>query len=194
MKTTGIRKLASYSATGVALALHLLAFSAYAQESIEVSSAAFDHDTDIPIEFSAYGDNKSPDISWGTLPEGTKQVALILDDPVVAMPQPFVHWVAYNIPATATGLPEGLSTDAKVMGHAQLSGMINGVNGTGRTGYFGPRPPADGKVHNYNFTVYALDLDTILPQALNKEALLKAMEGKVLASGTLTGNYQYFEQ
>ena len=48
MKTTGIRKLASYSATGVALALHLFAFSAYAQESIEVSSAAFDHDTDIP--------------------------------------------------------------------------------------------------------------------------------------------------
>ena len=78
MKTTGIRKLASYSATGVALALHLFAFSAYAQESIEVSSAAFDHDTDIPIAFSAYGDNKSPDINWGSLPEGTKQVALIL--------------------------------------------------------------------------------------------------------------------
>tara|TARA_R110001592_G_scaffold19937_2_gene81393 strand:+ start:1977 stop:2558 length:582 start_codon:yes stop_codon:yes gene_type:complete len=193
MKTIGIRKFTRFSATSIALALHLFASSSFAQETLEVSSAAFDHDTDIPIAFSAYGDNKSPDINWGSLPEGTKQVALILDDPVVAMPQPFVHWVAYNIPATATGLPEGLSTDAKVMGHAQLSGMINGVNGTRRTGYFGPRPPADGKVHNYNFTVYALDLDTILPQGLNKAALLKAMEGKVLASGTLTGNYQFTE-
>tara|TARA_R100001377_G_scaffold74778_1_gene51111 strand:+ start:382 stop:966 length:585 start_codon:yes stop_codon:yes gene_type:complete len=194
MKTSSFRRLANYSAAGAALVLQLFAFTSSAQESITVSSTAFEHDTDIPIEFSAYGDNRSPDINWSSLPEGTKQVALILEDPIVAMPQPFVHWVAYNIPASATGLPAGLATDAKVIGHAQLSGMLNGVNGTTRTGYFGPRPPADGKVHNYHFTVYALDLPTILPQGLSKEGLLKAMEGKVLASGTLTGNYQHFEQ
>lgn len=193
MKNSSIRKLAISGATGIALVLNFLAFTISAQESVEVSSEAFDHDTDIPIEYSAYGDNKAPDINWGSLPAGTKQVALILEDPIVAMPQPFVHWIAYNIPASATGLPEGLATDAKVTGHAQLSGMLNGVNGTGRTGYFGPRPPADGKVHNYHFTVYALDLDTILPQGLNKSGLLKAMEGKILGSGTLTGNYQFFE-
>ena len=193
MKNRSLRKLTITCAPGAALVLNFLAFTTSAQESLDVSSSAFDHNTDIPIGYSAYGDNKSPDINWSNLPEGTKQVALILEDPIVAMPQPFVHWVAYNIPASASGLPEGLSTDVKVTDHPQLSGMINGVNGTRRTGYFGPRPPADDKVHNYHFTVYALDLDLILPQGLNKEGLLKAMEGKILASGTLTGNYQYFE-
>lgn len=193
MKIGNLGSFIFKSLLGISLGVNSFLFAASAQETLEVSSSAFAHNANIPLKYSAYGDNTSPAISWGDLPEGTKQVALILDDPIVAMPQPFVHWVAYNIPASASGLPEGLSTDAKVVDVPQLSGMINGVNGTRRTGYFGPRPPVDGKVHNYNFTVYALDLDQILPQGLNKEGLLKAMEGKILASGTLTGNYQQTE-
>lgn len=188
-----IRNIVSTLIKGViGITLGSALFTASAQETLKVSSSAFDHNANIPLKYSAYGDNTSPAISWADLPEGTKQVALILDDPIVAMPQPFVHWVAYNIPPNASGLPEGLSTDAKVT-LPQLNGMINGVNGTRRTGYFGPRPPVDGKMHNYNFTVYALDLDQILPQGLNKEGLLKAMDGKILATGTLTGNYQQTE-
>lgn len=109
------------------------------------------------------------------------------------MPQPFVHWVAYNIPVSASGLPSGLTTEAVVSGQASLAGMINGLNGTGRPGYFGPRPPVDGKVHNYHFTIYALGTALNLPEGLNKETLLEAMEGHVLGAATLTGNYQRLE-
>src|SRR5690606_16428645 len=119
-------------------------------ETILVSSQAFGHDTDMPLRYTAYGDNMSPDLSWRNLPEGTKQLALILDDPVVNAQQPFEHRMAYNIRQNADGLPEGLSADANVT-YPGLEGMINGANGIRRSGYFGPRPPDDGKVHTYNF-------------------------------------------
>ncbi len=167
------------------------AWSAEPPETILVSSQAFEHNTDIPLRYSAYGEGISPDISWLNLPEGTRQLALILDDPVFGF-QPFVHWVAYNIPVTATGLPEALSTDA-IVRHPGLEGMINGANGTRRTGYFGPRPPADGKVHTYHFRLYALDYALNLPDGYNKQSLLQAMEGHILATGLLTGNYQFTE-
>jgi len=165
--------------------------AAEAPETILISSQAFAHEEDIPLRYTAYGENLSPDLSWRNLPEGTRQLALILDDPVFGLP-PFVHWVAYNIPATAMGLPEGLSTDA-IVANPGLQGMINGANGTRRTGYFGPRPPADGKVHTYNFRIYALDYELNLADGYNKQSLLQAMEGHILATGLLTGNYQYFD-
>lgn len=161
-------------------------------QTIVVSSTAFAHDTDIPWQYSAYGEGISPAISWSNLPEGTRQLALILDDPVVGTLQPFVHWIAYNIPATAPGLPEGLSPDA-IVTHPGLEGMINGANGIRRSGYFGPRPPADGKVHTYNFRIYALDHELNLADGLNKASLLDAMRGHILATGLLTGNFQYTE-
>ena len=157
-------------------------------ETILVTSRAFEHNTDIPLRYSAYGNNISPDISWSNLPEGTRQLALILDDPVFGLP-PFVHWVAYNIPVSATGLPEGLSANA-IVTHPGLEGMINGNNGTRRSGYFGPRPPNNGKVHTYNFRVYALDYALKLPDGLNKDGLLQAMDGHILATGLLTGNFK----
>jgi len=190
-----MKRIRNALGTVLGLTLTLLcsipAWSAEPPESILVSSRAFEHNTDIPLRYSAYGEGISPDISWLNLPEGTRQLALILDDPVFGF-QPFVHWVAYNIPATATGLPEGLSPDA-IVTHPGLEGMINGANGTRRTGYFGPRPPADGKVHTYNFRIYALDYELNLPDGYNKQNLLQAMEGHILATGVLTGNYQFSE-
>lgn len=163
-----------------------------ADDSIKVVSSAFSNNSKIPLRFSAYGDNVSPDLTWSNLPSGTQELALILDDPIVDMPQPFVHWVAYNIPATASGLPAALSTDAIVTAEG-LQGMINGINGTNRSGYFGPRPPVDGKVHKYNFRIYALDKKLNLPDGINKEGLLEAMSGHILATGTLIGDYQQME-
>ncbi len=159
-------------------------------ETIVVTSNAFEHNTDIPWRYSAYDEGISPEISWSNLPRGTAQLALILDDPVVAMLQPFVHWIAYNIPASASGLPEGLSPDA-IVTYPGLEGMINGANGIRRSGYFGPRPPVDGKVHTYNFRIYALDHELNLADGLNKASLLDAMRGHILATGLLTGNFEY---
>lgn len=177
----------------------MLAFSAqlFAQdipETITVSSSAFDHHGTIPLEYTAYGDNKSIDLSWSNLPAGTVQLALVCDDPIVPMPQPFVHWVAYNIPASASGLPANLIKDAEVSGVAGLDGMINSVNGIRQTGYFGPRPPVDGKLHAYHFRVYAIDADLDLAPGLNKEQLLEAIDGHVLATGMLMGHYQREEE
>ena len=183
----------------VSLACFLLATLAIevgaqdAPETISVTSSAFDHHGMVPEANSAYGDNVSIDLSWTDLPEGTQQLALICDDPIVVeigmMEQPFVHWVMYNIPASASGLPAGLPSDATLETNG-LEGAVNGLNGLRRPGYFGPRPPANGQLHAYHFRVYALDDALNLEPGLGKAELLDAMEGHVLATGMLMGHYE----
>jgi len=179
-----------------ALALCLFASQLFAQdipETITVTSSIFDHHGMVPEENSAYGANTSIDLSWSNLPPGTQQLALICDDPKVVeigmMETPFVHWVVYNIPATASGLPAGMSSDEQVSAPG-LEGAINGHNGLRRPGYFGPRPPANGHLHSYHFRVYALDSELDLAAGLNKDQLLEAMDGHILATGMLMGHYQ----
>ena len=164
-----------------------------APETISVTSSAFDHHGMVPESNSAYGENVSIDLTWADLPEGTQQLALICDDPIVVeigmMEQPFVHWVMYNIPASASGLPAGLPSDATLEIEG-LEGAVNGLNGLGRSGYFGPRPPANGQLHAYHFRVYALDDALNLEPGLGKAELLDAMNGHVLATGMLMGHYE----
>ena len=164
-----------------------------APETISVTSSAFDHHGMVPESNSAYGENVSIDLTWADLPEGTQQLALICDDPKVVeigmMEQPFVHWVMYNIPASASGLPAGLPSDATLEMEG-LEGAVNGLNGPRRPGYFGPRPPANGQLHAYHFRVYALDDALNLEPGLGKAELLDAMNGHVLATGMLMGHYE----
>ncbi len=164
-----------------------------APETISVTSSAFDHHGMVPESNSAYGENVSVDLTWADLPEGTQQLALICDDPKVVeigmMEQPFVHWVMYNIPASASGLPAGLPSDATLEMEG-LEGTVNGLNGLRRPGYFGPRPPANGQLHAYHFRVYALDDALNLEPGLGKAELLDAMNGHVLATGMLMGHYE----
>ena len=164
-----------------------------APETISVTSSAFDHHGMVPESNSAYGENVSIDLNWADLPEGTQQLALICDDPKVVeigmMEQPFVHWVMYNIPAAASGLPAGLPSD-DTLEMEGLEGAVNGLNGLRRPGYFGPRPPANGQLHAYHFRVYALDDALNLEPGLGKAELLDAMNGHVLATGMLMGHYE----
>ena len=183
----------------VSSAFFLLAFMAFevgaqdAPETISVTSSAFDHHGMVPESNSAYGENVSIDLTWADLPEGTQQLALICDDPIVVeigmMEQPFVHWVMYNIPASASGLPAGLPSDATLEMEG-LEGAVNGLNGLGRSGYFGPRPPSNGQLHAYHFRVYALDDALNLEPGLGNAELLDAMNGHVLATGMLMGHYE----
>lgn len=186
-----VRFAATHYLTLMALliALPAAAQAAEMEDTITVSSTAFEHHGTVPLAYSAYGDNTVPSITWTDLPAGTQQLALIMDDPIAPMPQPFVHWVAYNIPADAEGLPEGLTREAEVNVDG-LEGMINGVNGLRQTGYFGPRPPKDGKLHAYHFRIYALDSELNLPAGLNKTELLEAIDGHVLGTGMLMGHYE----
>lgn len=186
------QRLFKNAAAMAAAALLMLGHAQAAEmaDTITVASSAFEHHGTVPLPYTAYGENTAPQITWSNLPAGTVQLALVMDDPVAPTPEPFVHWVAYNIPATAAELPEGLSKEAEVTGVVGLDGMINGVNGIRQTGYFGPRPPVDGKLHAYHFRIYALDTALNLPAGLNKQQLLEAIDGHVLGTGMLMGHYE----
>lgn len=158
--------------------------------NLTLESAAFRDGEAIPLAHSPYGDNVSPALTWSSVPAGTEQFALILDDPDAPMAEPFVHWVLYNIPGSARGLPEGLPTDASLQEPSRLAGTIQGLTGRRRPGYFGPRPPAGSGPHHYTFTLYALDADLDLQPGLNKAELLAAIEGHVIGEGKLVGLYE----
>ena len=192
-----MKKLFSMAGAMSAVLFSLAVHAQEIPETVTVTSSLFEHHGMVPLANSAYGDNTSIDLSWSNLPEGTVQLALVCDDPVVVdigmMESPFVHWVMYNIPASASGIPAGLPTDAELSGIDGLEGAINGNNGLGRPGYFGPRPPDNGELHAYHFRVYAIGTDLDLEPGLNKEALLEAIDGHVLATGMLMGHYQFTE-
>jgi len=188
-----LRQLTVPAAFGLTLLVSAGQALAQAPQPVNVTSSAFSNHENVPLKYTAYGDNVSPQIVWGELPQGTEQLALVMDDPVAPTPEPFVHWVVYNIPATAPELPEGLSTEERISEPAALAGTINGVNGLGRTGYFGPRPPADGELHAYHFWVYALDTALDLEPGLGKAELIAAIEDHIIGAGMLMGHYERSE-
>lgn len=142
----------------------------------------------IPRAHTADGENTSPAIAWSGAPASTKSFALVCDDPDVPMPQPFVHWVVYNVPSSATGLPAGLPIDPAAPMPAAIAGAVQGPSGFRRPIYRGPAPPP-GKVHHYHFTVYALDVEA-LPAGLAKAQLIEAMQGHVVGQGALIATYE----
>lgn len=152
--------------------------------SLSLTSTAFAHQGTIPAKHTCEGNDLSPPLAWNGLPPGTKSLALIVDDPDApdpAAPQmTWVHWVLYNLPASATGLAEGAS--------GLPQGTLEGLNDWQRTGYGGPCPPI-GR-HRYFHKLYALD--SVLPDLgrPTKAALEKAMQGHILGRAELVGTYQ----
>jgi hypothetical protein len=106
-----------------------------------------------------------------------------MDDPDAPVGT-WVHWVLYDLPANATGLPEDVAKTQTIS-----NGAKQGMNTWPHLGYGGPCPPP-GKPHRYFFKLYALDALLDLKPGLTKKDLLKAMEGHVLAEGQLMGTYQ----
>lgn len=151
-----------------------------------LTSSAFAHHGEIPRRHTCQGEDVSVPLSWSGVPDGTKSLALIVDDPDAPDPKAprmtWVHWVLYNIPPTATGIKEAVK-------HEELpAGTREGVNDWKRTSYGGPCPPI-GR-HRYFHKLYALD--TVLPdlEHPNKAALEQAMRGHILAHVELIGTYQ----
>ena len=147
--------------------------------TIEVMSPAFESGATIPKRHTGEGEDVYPPLRWSSLPQGTKEIAIICDDPDAPTQKPFVHWVAYKIPADRRGLPEG-STE----------GALEGINDFGGVGYDGCMPPRGHGVHHYHFKVYALDTELDAPAGLSKDELLAAIEGHVLDEGELVGTYE----
>lgn len=154
--------------------------------ALSLTSPVFAHNGSIPKNYTCQGKDISPALTWKGLPEGTKSLALIVDDPDAPDPDApkrvYVHWVLYNIPATASGLQEAVTASTLPRGTQQ------GKNDWGRTGYGGPCPPI-GR-HRYFHKLYALD--TVLPDLKqpDKAALEKAMDGHILEKAELVGTYE----
>jgi Raf kinase inhibitor-like YbhB/YbcL family protein len=144
--------------------------------SIELSSSVFTEGERIPVEYTCNGKNISPPLAWKNLPANTQSLALIVDDPD-APAGTWVHWVLYNLPASA----EGLAAGSDGLG-------IQGQNSSRKSGYSGPCPPA-GKPHRYFFKLYALDTSLPLDPGASKAELEKAMQGHILGQGQLMGTF-----
>lgn len=163
--------------------------AAQAPQKITVESPTLTADQTVPRDYTADGRNVSPPLTWSNAPAGTKELAVVLEDPDAGNPPPFVHWVIYKIPATATGLPENIPFEPGVPMPAGIAGAVQGVSGFRRPIYRGPAPPP-GKVHHYHFVVYALDANLALKPGLNRVELLDAIKGHVIGQGELVAVYE----
>ena len=155
--------------------------------SLTIESTAFKNNERVPARFSGDGEDVSPQLSWSGAPDGTAELALIMDDPDAPTAEPWVHWVIYRIPADTTALPENV---AKTETLSSPAGAMQGKNSWGKIGYGGPAPPRGHGVHHYHFKVYALDQALSVSPGLTKNQLLSAMKGHILAESELIGTYQ----
>ncbi len=152
---------------------------------LSIRSPAFEARGPIPRAHTCEGENASPELVFSGVPAGARSLALVVDDPDAPDParplRTFVHWVLYDIPPHAAGLPRAAS--AAVL----PKGTREGRTDRGTTGYVGPCPPV-GR-HRYFFKLYALDGVVGARGALTKAELLVAMEGHVVAEAELVGTY-----
>ena len=158
--------------------------------------AGFPDGGDIPVKFTqaapgvATGEGLSPAISWTNPPAGTQSFFLNMHDEDVARNKTTddqAHWVVWNLPATATGLPEGVPKGPK------LDNGAFQISATGQM-YRGPGAPANGPKHHYMFEIYALDtMLTVQPTADAFETranVMKAIQGHVLGKAVYGGLFK----
>lgn len=150
--------------------------------TLSITSSAFADGQPIPRRYSCQGDGLSPDLRWSGVPRGARSLALIVEDPDAPSGM-VVHWVMFNIPPTVTML------DSNQPMNEQLSNMAHqGMNGANKLGWVPPCPP--NGTHRYYFRLYALDTVLSIAEKPDRQALLDAMKGHVLAEGVLMGTYK----
>ena len=147
--------------------------------TLTLSSPVFENNAEIPTDYTCDGAGTSPPLEWSDPPAGTKSFALIMDDPDAPDPKApkrtYVHWVAYDIPASATSVEGNVG--------------LEGVNDEKQRGYTPPCPPR-GK-HRYFFKLYALDAMLGDIGTPTKADLERAMQGHVLEHTELVGTYEH---
>ncbi|RZL31846.1 MAG: YbhB/YbcL family Raf kinase inhibitor-like protein, partial [Rubrivivax sp.] len=171
---------------GVPLAKDRPETAATTAAMIQVSSSSFARDAAMLARHSEYADGVSPALSWSAVPNA-KSYVILAEDPDAKPVTPFVHWVAWNIPGNLTSLPEGLQEQDRL---TDPPGLMQGATSRGSVGYYGPRPPVGDPPHHYHFQVMALDTLLQLPLGANRDDVLAAAKGHVLAKGELVGTYQ----
>ena len=153
---------------------------------MQITSNAFPDGGKIPLKYvmpGAGGKNVSVPLTWSNAPAGTQSFALALVDPH-PVAHNWVHWLVIDLPKDATSLAEGAS------GQTMPEGTLELQNSFGKPGYGGPQPPPGSGDHPYVFTLYALSEPKVdLPKSTNLAGFKQAMEGKTLATATVTGYF-----
>jgi Raf kinase inhibitor-like YbhB/YbcL family protein len=144
---------------------------------LTLTSDAFQHGGQIPRRHTCEGEDLSPPLAWSDLPEGTRSVAMICDDPD-APSGTFTHWVAWGIDPGARGLAEGATPAGE------------GSSSFETPGYRGPCPPPGHGPHRYFFRLFALDAAPELKPGADRDTLERAIEGHVLDSAELVGAFE----
>lgn len=182
------RRGASWQVNAAAILVSTLVNLAQGEEtmSLSITSPSFTHNGPIPSKFTCEGEDISPALAWSGVPNGTRSLVLIVDDPDAPDPaapkMTWVHWILYNLPPTVTGLTEGVKPENLPEGTQQ------GLNSWGRQGYGGPCPPIG--THRYFHKLYALDTELTGLNTPDKDRLEKAMTDHILARGELIGTYR----
>jgi Raf kinase inhibitor-like YbhB/YbcL family protein len=150
-----------------------------------LTSSAFKTGEPMPVKYTQQGANVSPPLSWNSAPSGTQAFALLTEDidgpasiPII------VHWVIFNIPATARSLPEGVAVADQLP-----DGTLQGSNIIGSHGYIGPSPPV-GTTHRYEFTLFALDQKLTLNAGASRNETIAAMQGHILGVAQTMAAYK----
>lgn len=152
----------------------------YAANTFTLHTSSFQPNQAIPSAYTCDGKDISPELDWSAIPDKTKTFALIMTD--VDTPEPFYHWVVYNIPKAVMSLPEG---------YTQLpEGVTAGKNSWSQLTYRGPCPPK-GQMHRYVISLYALDTELKLPEGADAPSIIKAMEKNTLGSVKLNTSYRH---
>ncbi|KAK4418919.1 hypothetical protein Salat_2304700 [Sesamum alatum] len=163
-------------------------------DEFRLASSNIDHDGRLPRQYMGEGQgakkNISPPVEWYNVPDGTKTLALIVQDIDAPEPSapivPYIIWVVVNIPPTLKKLPEGFSGKAEQMG-GEYAGIKEGVNDMKKTGWEAPVLPSHG--HRIEFKLYALDDELRLGNKVTKDKVLDAIEGHVLGEAVLIAHF-----
>jgi Raf kinase inhibitor-like YbhB/YbcL family protein len=158
--------------------------------ALRLTTTAFADGTQIPAKYTQAGEQVSPALSWTNVPPGTQSFVLHMRDPDVARnktSEDQVHWLVWNIPGTATGLPEGVPKGA------QLADGSRQISASGEV-YRGPGAPATGPLHHYTFELFALDTKVDLPAGADawatRTAVYAAMQGHILGKAVYVGLFR----
>lgn len=151
--------------------------------ALRLTSPAFDHDEVLPLRHTADGEDVSPPLEWTGVPEGTREIALICDDPD-ADAGVFTHWVVYGLAPDVTALPEAVPDDAVVEDPVSL---VQGLNEFDEVGYRGPEVDEDRGHHRLFFRLFALDAELDLSPGATRAELRKAAKDHIIATAELVG-------
>jgi Raf kinase inhibitor-like YbhB/YbcL family protein len=150
--------------------------------AFRLTSPAFDHDDDLPERFSAEGGDISPPLAWEGVPEGTKELVVVCDDPD-SEAGVVTHWLVYGIYPDCTGLPEGLPKSTLV----DEPDVVQGLNEFDESGWSGPIYDEDRGPHRLFFRLFALDAELDLPPGVTRQELRRAAKGHLIAQAEIVG-------